>query len=587
MVLYGPQCTLMIPFRSFLGRQSNVVVWLSALLLVVWSGGCTYPQTSGLYAEVVVHSDVALSLSGQPLAEPPCSGTFVAVDLPHATAAAQFAVRGFESNGSGVAVGDLDLDGDLDLVLGGFAQPSTVLWNQGALEFRAEPFGDGRVREVQVVDLDADGWLDIVTARRGAGLAVWRNDAQAPLSSRFVPMVLPGVDRPLYALDWADADGDGDLDLGGATYDAELLEIFGSSFLMNDTGGAYLYLQQPRSYQAVRLATEAQGLAALFLDITGDALPELLIGNDFAVPDMAFVRTRAGWVSADLFAHTTHSTMSLAAGDVDNDGRPDLMATDMKPSSRDPAVLAAWAPAMAGMMADTMEEHDPTQLMENTLQLAGAGGQWHNRGQELAVDATGWSWSGKFGDLDNDGWLDLYIVNGMMEERLFAHLPQHELVEANKVFRNMGGDPAATPAFQEMPEWGLSSLHSGRGLVLADLDLDGDLDIVVNNMRGPAQLFANELCTTDNHFLEVDLRWPASPNTQAVGASVAAAVAAGTIHRQVHVAAGYLSGEAPRLHLGLGPTAGSVDLVVTWPDGLISRLYGVPVNGLLQISRGE
>ncbi len=578
----------MTPSRSLPARRSSIAAWLSLIILAVFCGGCTYPQTSGLYADVVVHSDVALALSGYALpGQSSCSGTFVPWDLPHATSAAQFAVRGFESNGSGVAAGDLDLDGDLDLVLGGFAQPSTVLWNEGNLAFQAEPLGDGLVREVQVVDLNADGWLDIVTSRRGAGLAAWRNTAQAPRADRFVPLVLEGVDQPLYALDWADADGDGDLDLGGATYDAELLEVFGSSFMMSDTGGAYLYLRHPRSYQSVQLAAEAQGLAALFMDATGNGLPELLIGNDFAVPDMAFVQTPAGWVSAHLFTNTTHSTMSLAAGDINNDGRLDLMATDMKPPSQDPAVLAAWAPAMAGMMADTMEEHDPIQLMENTLQLAGAGGQWVNKGLEFAVDATGWSWSGKFGDLDNDGWLDLYIVNGMMEERLFSHLPQQELVEANVAFRNMGGDQAATPTFQEVSAWGLSSLHSGRGLVMADLDLDGDLDIVTNNMRGPAQLFANELCTANHHFLEVDLSWPDSPNTQAVGASVTTAGAAGTIHRQVHVAAGYLSGEAPRLHLGLGPTMDSVDLVVTWPDGLISHLYGVPANGLLQITRRE
>ena len=122
---------------------------------------------------------------------------------------------------------------------------------------------------------------------------------------------------------------------------------------------------------------------------------------------------------------------------------------------------------------------------------------------------------------------------------------------------------------------------------MADLDLDGDLDIVVNNMRDPAQLFANELCIADSHFLEVDLSWPDSPNTQAVGTAVEAVSATGTVYRQVHVAAGYLSGDAPRLHFGLGPTGGTVDLTVTWPDGLISHLYGVPTNGLLQISRRE
>ena len=573
--------------RRLFAKRLSIVAWVLLMVLSANLGGCTYPMTSGIYTSVVAHSDVAISLSGHALNHQPCSGTFVPMDLPHTTSAAQFNVRGFESNGSGVAAGDLDSDGDLDLVLGGFAQPSTILWNEGNLKFHAKLLGNGLVREVQLVDLDADGDLDIVTSRRGTGLGAWLNSEETPSSSSFLPFVLDGVDQPLYALDWADADGDLDLDLGGATYDAELLAMFGNEFMMNDSGGVYIFLRQATSYRSVQLAQEAQGLAALFFKATGRSLPDLLIGNDFALSDMAFAKVATGWSETQPFANTTHSTMSLAAGDINNDGRPDLMATDMKPPSQEPAVLAAWEPLMASMMADTMEEHDHVQLMENTLQLAGTDGQWDNMGNELDVDATGWSWSGKFGDLDNDGWTDLYIVNGMMEEKLLEHLPHQELVESNVVYRNASGDQAGVPTFKKVPDWNLSSQRSGRGLVMADLDLDGDLDIVVNNMRGAAQLFANELCLGESHFLEIDLRWPDSPNTQAIGATVTALTDVGIVHRQVHVAAGYLSADPPRLHFGLGQTENYVDLTVNWPDGLVSRLYGVPVDGLLQISREE
>ncbi len=573
--------------NSFFAIRRGLASWVALAILSLALGGCTNSLAPGIHGSIAVNSDVALSLSTDTMSGKSCSGSFLAQDLPHSTSAAQFDVRGFESNGSGVAAGDLDLDGDLDLVLGGFAQSSSVLWNKGDLEFQAQPLGNGLVREVQLVDLNTDGWLDIVTSRRGAGLSAWLNDARAPQADRFVPVILQGVSQTLYAIDWADADGDGDVDLGGATYDAELLDIFGSEFMMGNSAGAYLYLRQPQSYQSVQLAPEAQGLAALFLDVGGNKLPELLIGNDFAVPDMAFASNPPNWTLLKPFDNTTHSTMSLAAGDINNDGYPDLMATDMKPSSQEPDVLAAWGPAMANMMADTMEEHDHTQLMENTLHLAGADGQWINRGRELAVDATGWSWSGKFGDLDNDGWLDLYIVNGMMEEQLFQHLPQQELVEGNKVFRNFSGDQSSSTVFQEMPDWNLASERSGRGMVMADLDLDGDLDIVVNNMRGTAQLFVNELCAPDMHFLEIDLRWPNSSNPYAIGAIVEILANPGTIQRRVHVAAGYLSGDAPRLHFGLGRTPGPVEMTITWPDGLISRLLGLTVDGLIRVTRRE
>ena len=159
------------------------------------------------------------------------------------------------------------------------------------------------------------------------------------------------------------------------------------------------------------------------------------------------------------------------------------------------------------------------------------------------MDGTGWSWSCKFGDLDNDGWLDLYVVNGMIEETLFGHMPNHELVEKNQAFRNEGG-----LRFRAMPGWRLEPHHSGRGMVMADLDEDGDLDIVVNNLRGPAQLFENRLCTGQSLAGRPALarqRQHARP-----GRAGAPHTTDGTLLRDVRAGCGYLSGDAPRLHFG-------------------------------------
>ena len=116
-----------------------------------------------------------------------------------------------------------------------------------------------------------------------------------------------------------------------------------------------------------------------------------------------------------------------------------------------------------------------------------------------------------FGDLDNDGFLDLYVVNGMMSEEMFAHIAAYSLLEENQVFRNDGSG-----AFESMPQWRLGSIASGRGMVMADLDHDGDLDIVVNNLLAPTQLFENRLCH-DGAALLVAVRWPGGINTGAIG----------------------------------------------------------------------
>ena len=144
--------------------------------------------------------------------------------------------------------------------------------------------------------------------------------------------------------------------------------------------------------------------------------------------------------------------------------------------------------------------------MANVL-LVRDGGKWENQATRRGVDATGWSWSARFGDLDQDGYLDLYIVNGMIATDLFGYLNNGELVEENQAFHNRGDG-----SFQPAPQWQLGSTASGRGMIMADLDGDGDLDIVVNNLRGFAQLFENQLCTGAS--LQVDLVWPGAPESQ-------------------------------------------------------------------------
>lgn len=519
--------------------------------------------------------ETPVTVAVTPLAEPaqPCLGRFVARELDHVTGVPGDTVDQFETNGAGVGMGDLDGDGDLDVVLGNHAGPNTILWNQGHLEFQAEPMPHGETRAVNLVDVDGDGRLDMVFTRRTGAVTYWRNTGAA--ENRFAQQTLPGVSRPAYAMLWADLDRDGDLDFVAGSYDAGLLNDLGNSFLLSANGGVLIYENRDGRFIGESLASSAQAMAIALFDANRDGRPDIVVGNDFAVPDYLWLQTDEGWQRASFDA-TSHSTMSLDAGDIDNDGAAELFSSDMLPYAEDAATVAAWDPIMAGM-TESYEPGDP-QVMSNVLQVWTGANGYQNAAAGHGVDATGWTWSSKFGDLDQDGLLDLYAVNGFAEKTLFAHLPNHELVEENQALRNVGGG-----YFRPAPGWGLGSTYGGRAMSMADLDGDGDLDIVVNNLRGPAQLFENRLC--GGGALLVDLRWPGSGNSYALGAQVTLHSSAGDFTRDVRSASGYLSGDPPQLHFGVPAVARLGALEVRWPDGAISTVQDVRPNSRVLITR--
>ncbi|MDQ7024189.1 MAG: CRTAC1 family protein [Anaerolineae bacterium] len=525
-----------------------------------------------LLLTVIVSAQETMTVEIIPLAESEaCSGSFVTHELDHITTIPSGdTVQMFEANGSGVAVNDLNNDGLLDIVLGNHAGQNTILWNEGNLNFRTSQLPIGDTRAVTLIDYNLDGWIDIFITRTASAPNLWLNQGD----ETFQQAIINSLSEPLYAITWGDIDADGDLDLVGATYDAALLNDFGQEFLLDGRGGVYVYENDNGLQTGQQLINEAQALALVLVDINRDGRLDILVGNDFAVPDYAWYNLPTGWQPA-AFKTTTHSTMSFDFADVNNDGSREIFATDMMPYSDDPQTMFAWQPIMESMMDEDHAADDP-QIMENVLQIADSVG-YYNDALNRGINATGWSWSGKFGDLNQDGFLDLYVVNGMIERTIFAHLPNHELVEENQVLANNG-----LGEFVAMPQWLLNSEASGRGMALADFDMDGDLDIVVNNLRGAAQLFENQLC--EGRSLQVELNKPNSNNPQAIGATLALESSIGTLYRDVRSTSGYLSGDSARVHFGFPANTELYSLTITWSDGSVSTVDDLRPQNLYRIT---
>ena len=563
-------------------KKSNILF----LIILLMTPGCgfsskafTLPTAVPAPTPIEITEFAPVEVAKQPLATgAACTGAFIPHSLNHTTTIAGEVVRMFDSNGSGLAINDLDNDGDLDLVFANLKGPNSIFWNEGGLVFRPERLAFNNSRAANVVDVDGDGWLDIVFTQRTAPPLYLHNEGDVEAASpTFIHFPFPGVREPAYAISWGDVDKDGDLDLVTGSYDAELSKELANTFLFSDGAGIFYYENQGGHFTPTRLADKAQALAIALIDLNDDDDLDILVGNDFDLPDYIWLQQPDGWHSAQPFPATTHSTMSFDAGDINNDGSWEIFATDMKPYADDSDTLAAWQPVM-DMMAGHPPAEGDVQLMENVLHRRDAVGRFQNVAASTGLDATGWSWSAKFGDLDHDGFLDIYVVNGMAAQDLFGHLPNNELVEKNQAFQNVAGS-----RFRLAPEWGLGADSGGRGMSMADLDNDGDLDIVVNNLLSPAQIFENQLCR--GAALAVDLFWPQSQNTHALGAKLVLHTSTGSYTRNVRAASGYLSGDPSRIHFGFPADSRLIALEIYWPDGTFSRIETVSAGELLTISR--
>ncbi|WP_375446938.1 VCBS repeat-containing protein [uncultured Fibrella sp.] len=352
------------------------------------------------------------------------------------------------------------------------------------------------------------------------------------------------------------------------------------------------------------------GLGAGVSDINGDGWLDIYVSNDYSIPDYLYINTgkngKPGFTDqlANSLGHTSQFSMGNNVSDVNNDGLPDIFTLDMLPADNHRQKLL-FAPDNYEAFDLNLRAGFNHQYMRNMLHInngaGGAGATFSEVGQQVGLSNTDWSWSPLFADYDNDGWKDLFVTNGYTRDytnmdflkymgdflqnnrgnvrrqnllELVQKMPASGVV--SYLFRNNGGK--GNLSFSDVSKaWGITKPANGNGAVYADLDNDGDLDLVVNNTTiGPptttdrsqsAFIYQNEANTRGtNHYLTVRLAG-AGQNTQGIGATVTLYSRGQRQYLEQMPARGYQSSVSPLLHFGLG-AVGTVDsLRVVWPTG--------------------
>ncbi len=526
--------------------------------------------------------------------------------------------------GGGISVGDINNDGLADLFFTANMKPNVLYLNKGNFKFeditkKAGVEGDSRwVTGTTMVDINNDGYLDIYVSVSGKGEhrnnLLYLNNGDETFTENAGAY---GIDHNGHTTQstFFDYDNDGDLDLYLANYPptpfkspVELYEqkakhpkLEESDILYRNNGdGTFTDVTINSGILNFGLS-----LSATVGDFNNDGWKDIYVSNDFDSADYLYINNKNGTfleTAAHAINHTAQYGMGVDVADFNNDKLLDIAQVDMTPEDnrRSKANMASMNPMGFTKMVKAGLNY---QYMQNCLQL--------NRGSDsngvpvfsevsrlAGISTTDWSWSILFADFDNDGWKDITISNGTRRD-----INNRDYFKALKSRNYFGGVKLSAEEIQKIPsekvanyvykntkdytfrnmvkEWGWEEKTFSNGAVYADLDNDGDLDYVVNNIDQSASVYRNNNLD-NNNYLQVALKGT-KHNKNGLGAKVF--VVSGTLEqcRELTLTRGFQSSVTPRLHFGVGRSQVISEVKVVWPNGTMSIVHDIEANQNLVI----
>lgn len=523
------------------------------------------------------------------------------------------------TNGGGVAVGDVNNDGLDDIYFTANMGYNKLYLNKGDLTFEdvTEESGVAGRRDtwntgVAMADVNGDGLLDIYVCYSG-DLPLDRRVDELYINQgadengrpRFEEktseygLANPHSSNQAYFFDY---DRDGDLDLFLQTHNVktpahgnrrdvqrqftERDSVNGNRFYENRSGtfvdvtGDVGIRDTPLNY----------GLGAGISDVNKDGWPDIYVGNDYSPPDYLYINDGGERFVNELpssVGHISQASMGIDVADVNNDNLADVFVLDMLPEGNRRQKLL-YMPNDRAAFEQDVESGLHYQYTLNTLQLNNGNGTFSEVGQLAGVSNTDWSWAALIADYDNDGWKDIFVSNGILHDftsrdfiefrmqllerknydleprdvkTLMENLPSTDL--ENYAFENEGG-----LMFRDVSEqWGLDDPVNSNGAAYSDLDGDGDLDLITNNINETAYVYKNTASDREGrNYLKVRLRGVGG-NTYGIGSKVMLHTGKESQYLEQFPARGYLSSVSPILHFGLGDWKTVDSLCVVWPDG--------------------